>query len=229
MLVTDEGGKALPRDEILRYAFVLAPLADVAGDELHPQLGERLPEPVGTICTRQSGGLAAVGESRLADGNRLGGRLRTAIDTYSDSEQTPDACHSAGGHIPAVYRRLFRSRHGRSAAAVGTDRRYTGLAGVRVCLCHGLLVRSRPGHRHAAGDAGTWLGAGSAARGRWPCRRPAVCLEAGVPAYLLRRAGIDPGLRHLRDALLFVVLGAVARPGVQRQRRQRRLHDTRRQ
>lgn len=38
--VTDQGGKALPRDEILRYAFVLAPLADVAGDELHPQLGE---------------------------------------------------------------------------------------------------------------------------------------------------------------------------------------------
>jgi 2-amino-4-hydroxy-6-hydroxymethyldihydropteridine diphosphokinase len=38
--VTDEGGKSLPRDEILRYAFVLAPLADVAGDEVHPQLGE---------------------------------------------------------------------------------------------------------------------------------------------------------------------------------------------
>jgi len=38
--VTDEGGKALPRDEILRYAFVLAPLADVAGEEIHPGLGE---------------------------------------------------------------------------------------------------------------------------------------------------------------------------------------------
>jgi len=38
--VTDRGGKALPRDEILRYAFVLAPLADVAGGELHPELGE---------------------------------------------------------------------------------------------------------------------------------------------------------------------------------------------
>jgi 2-amino-4-hydroxy-6-hydroxymethyldihydropteridine diphosphokinase len=38
--VTDEGGKRLPRDEIIHYAFVLAPLADVAGDELHPQLGE---------------------------------------------------------------------------------------------------------------------------------------------------------------------------------------------
>ena len=38
--VTDEGGKALPRDEILRYAFILAPLADVAGGERHPELGE---------------------------------------------------------------------------------------------------------------------------------------------------------------------------------------------
>lgn len=38
--VTDEGGKALPRDEILQYAFVLAPLVDVAADEVHPGLGQ---------------------------------------------------------------------------------------------------------------------------------------------------------------------------------------------
>lgn len=37
--VTDEGGKALPRDEILQYAFVMKPLADVAPDEIHPQTG----------------------------------------------------------------------------------------------------------------------------------------------------------------------------------------------
>jgi len=37
--VTDEGGKQLPRDEILKYAFVLGPLADVAPDERHPQDG----------------------------------------------------------------------------------------------------------------------------------------------------------------------------------------------
>lgn len=37
-------------------------------------------------------------------------------------------------------------------------------------------------------------------------------LEAAVPVALLRRLGIDPGLRQLRDALLFVVLGAVAGP-----------------
>lgn len=38
--VTDEGGKHLPRDEILGYAFVLAPLADVAPAERHPEVGE---------------------------------------------------------------------------------------------------------------------------------------------------------------------------------------------
>lgn len=37
--VGDAGGKHLPRDEIARYAFVLGPLADVAGEELHPELG----------------------------------------------------------------------------------------------------------------------------------------------------------------------------------------------
>ena len=36
----DEDSRHLPRDEILKYAFVLAPLADVAADELHPELGE---------------------------------------------------------------------------------------------------------------------------------------------------------------------------------------------
>ena len=32
-------GYELPRDEILRYAFVIKPLADVAGEELHPATG----------------------------------------------------------------------------------------------------------------------------------------------------------------------------------------------
>lgn len=35
----EAGGSALPRDEILRYAFVLGPLAEVAGEEIHPVLG----------------------------------------------------------------------------------------------------------------------------------------------------------------------------------------------
>jgi 2-amino-4-hydroxy-6-hydroxymethyldihydropteridine diphosphokinase len=36
--VGDEGGKQIPRDEILKYAFVLKPLVDVAANELHPAL-----------------------------------------------------------------------------------------------------------------------------------------------------------------------------------------------
>jgi len=41
---TDEGGKHLPRDEIERYAFVLKPLADVAPDEIHSELGRSYSE-----------------------------------------------------------------------------------------------------------------------------------------------------------------------------------------
>lgn len=37
--VIDEGACRLPREEILNYAFVLRPLADVGGDLLHPVLG----------------------------------------------------------------------------------------------------------------------------------------------------------------------------------------------
>ena len=37
--VVGDGGHALPREEIERYAFVLGPLADVAGGQIHPQRG----------------------------------------------------------------------------------------------------------------------------------------------------------------------------------------------
>lgn len=37
--VFTEGRLKLPRDEITRYAFVLRPLADIAPDRRHPQLG----------------------------------------------------------------------------------------------------------------------------------------------------------------------------------------------
>lgn len=36
----DERGRVLPRDEILRYAFVLRPLAELAPDDRHPALGQ---------------------------------------------------------------------------------------------------------------------------------------------------------------------------------------------
>lgn len=38
-LVIDADGIRLPRDEILRYAFVLGPLAEIAGTRRHPVLG----------------------------------------------------------------------------------------------------------------------------------------------------------------------------------------------
>ncbi|MES9969734.1 MAG: 2-amino-4-hydroxy-6-hydroxymethyldihydropteridine diphosphokinase [Candidatus Thiodiazotropha sp.] len=37
--IIDEGPIKLPRDEILKYAFVLLPLSEVAADEIHPQTG----------------------------------------------------------------------------------------------------------------------------------------------------------------------------------------------
>jgi len=37
--IDDTEDQELPRDEILRYAFVLGPLSEVAGDEIHPIKG----------------------------------------------------------------------------------------------------------------------------------------------------------------------------------------------
>jgi 2-amino-4-hydroxy-6-hydroxymethyldihydropteridine diphosphokinase len=40
-LVTDADGLVLPRTDISRYAFVLGPLAEIAGEQRHPVSGER--------------------------------------------------------------------------------------------------------------------------------------------------------------------------------------------
>jgi len=42
--VGEVDGVHLPRDEIMRYAFVLKPLADLAGEQLHPELGRSYAE-----------------------------------------------------------------------------------------------------------------------------------------------------------------------------------------
>ena len=39
-LVVDKAGLVLPRSDIKRYAFVLCPLAEIAGEEKHPVAGE---------------------------------------------------------------------------------------------------------------------------------------------------------------------------------------------
>lgn len=39
--IIDDGTLRLPRDEITRYGFVLAPLAAIAGEKSHPRTGER--------------------------------------------------------------------------------------------------------------------------------------------------------------------------------------------
>jgi len=43
-LCLQQGKLSLPRDEILRYAFVLRPLADIAPQLIHPQTGTSMAE-----------------------------------------------------------------------------------------------------------------------------------------------------------------------------------------
>lgn len=54
-LVFAEGGISIPRDEILRYAFVLKPLADIAGEQRHPVDGRSYAELWATLGREMAG------------------------------------------------------------------------------------------------------------------------------------------------------------------------------
>jgi 2-amino-4-hydroxy-6-hydroxymethyldihydropteridine diphosphokinase len=71
--VTDDGGKHLPRDEILKYAFVLKPLADVAPAERHPETGVSYADLWAGFDPGAKSGLRRLETSAWLDGWAQGG------------------------------------------------------------------------------------------------------------------------------------------------------------
>ncbi len=59
-LQIDRPGLRLPRFEITEYAFILAPLADIAADLIHPRLGVSIGQLWRQFCRQNPGDVARV-------------------------------------------------------------------------------------------------------------------------------------------------------------------------
>ncbi len=68
-LVFAEDGISIPRDEILRYAFVLKPLADIAGEQQHPVDGRSYAE-LWAVLQQEMAGAALWPVQLLAEDTR---------------------------------------------------------------------------------------------------------------------------------------------------------------
>jgi diguanylate cyclase (GGDEF)-like protein len=137
--------------------------------------------------------------------------LRRQLETYSDSEQTPTPAIQQA----VIFLLFIAGYFVLGMAGLQLQSAQTGITPVWPAsgFAFAMVYWFGLGHVIAIPPAMLALG--------WvlglPLEAAALSaagsmLEAGVPAYLLRRAGIDPGLRHLRDVLMFVVLGALLGP-----------------
>ena len=202
-IVGDDGGR-LPRDEILRYAFVLAPLTDVAASERHPVSGDSY-----GICG--GGLLAPTRHICIASTIRPGCRAGRAIE--SARRCTRSFVSGAVARRVAVFLAFLSGYFLLGMAglqpAVGADR------------CHPLsgrypVLRSRwstgsgcTGGCHRAGDVGARLVGWRPPR---LLRYHAGSMLSGAARAADASFQCGSWLRHLRDALLFVAIGPVLGP-----------------